>query len=149
MQNTTYGNVGGYYQKQRQRSKYSHINSWLQQSIWHHTTFTVVKEAGVIWSKGYNWRLDWSMANWSSTASNVRCRNARMAFITTSTTLTYGCLLMTANCTENSAVTRRYWSRIQTKLQRNLTMLQDWSQTWQMQFSVQKCYTHSVTKSDH
>ncbi len=32
------------------------------------------------------------------------------------------------------------------KLQRDLTSLQDWSQTWQMQFNVQKCYTLSVTK---
>ncbi len=32
------------------------------------------------------------------------------------------------------------------KLQRDLTSLQDWSQTWQMQFNAQKCYTLSVTK---
>ncbi len=32
------------------------------------------------------------------------------------------------------------------KLQRDLTSLQDWSQTWQMQFNAQKCYTFSVTK---
>ncbi len=32
------------------------------------------------------------------------------------------------------------------KLQRDLISLQDWSQTWQMQFNVQKCYILSVTK---
>ncbi len=32
------------------------------------------------------------------------------------------------------------------KLQRELTSLQDWSQTWQMQFNAHKCYTFSVTK---
>ncbi len=32
------------------------------------------------------------------------------------------------------------------KLQRKLTSLQDWSQTWQMQFNEQKCYTLSVTR---
>ncbi len=32
------------------------------------------------------------------------------------------------------------------KLQRDLTSLQDWSQTWQMQFNAQKCYTLSVIK---
>ena len=32
------------------------------------------------------------------------------------------------------------------KLQRDLTSLQGWSQTWQMLFNVQKCFTLSVTK---
>ncbi len=81
-------NTRGYRQKQRQRNECRHTNPGLQQGFRYCAPCMFTKEAEVIWNRVTS-GLDWSIANWLSTASSTRWKEVRTSSSTVRCTSRY------------------------------------------------------------